>query len=238
MKTIRTAGAAFALALVPNVAQAGPAEDIRTVAALDTAYQTAVERNDAGAMAAIMHEDMILVLGDGSVAHVYLENRADKARALEALSRHDFIDVIDPEAPPPYARIGRTSRVGDLMVSVHAGYFTFDTGFWPWFLRFGSFIGNGVAPSKRFGGMHGYNPELEPDVRAIFYAWGHEIAPGVELAGMRTVDVHPTVMRLLGIEPGVPVDGQTRTELLARAAPAQPQAEAVAAQPQPTAPSQ
>jgi uncharacterized protein (TIGR02246 family) len=58
---------ALALALSSGAAQADPAEDIRTVAALDTAYQAAVERNDAEAMAAILHEDMILVLGDGRV---------------------------------------------------------------------------------------------------------------------------------------------------------------------------
>ena len=67
MKTIRTAGTAIALALIPCAAHADPAEDIRAVAALDTAYQDAVERNDAEAMAAILHEDMILVLGNGSV---------------------------------------------------------------------------------------------------------------------------------------------------------------------------
>jgi uncharacterized protein (TIGR02246 family) len=67
MKTIRTLGAAIALTLIAGTAQADPAEDIRTVAALDTAYQAAVERNDADAMAAILHKDMILVLGDGSV---------------------------------------------------------------------------------------------------------------------------------------------------------------------------
>lgn len=46
---------------------ANPAEDMREVAALDTAYQAAVERNDAEAMAAILHEDMILVVGAGDV---------------------------------------------------------------------------------------------------------------------------------------------------------------------------
>ena len=60
-------GAAVALALVAGPALADPAEDIRSVAALDTAYQAAVERNDADAMAAILHEDMILVLGNGTV---------------------------------------------------------------------------------------------------------------------------------------------------------------------------
>jgi ketosteroid isomerase-like protein len=63
MKAIRPA--AGALALMSGAAHADPAEDIRTIAALDTAYQAAVERNDADAMAAIMHEDMFLVLGNG-----------------------------------------------------------------------------------------------------------------------------------------------------------------------------
>lgn len=67
MKTITTAAAALALAQISGAAHADPAEDIRAVAALDTAYQAAVERNDAEAMAAILHKDMILVLGDGSV---------------------------------------------------------------------------------------------------------------------------------------------------------------------------
>jgi len=67
MKMLDATGAALALTLAASAAQADPAEDIRTVAALDTAYQAAVERNDAEAMAAILHPDMILVLGDGSV---------------------------------------------------------------------------------------------------------------------------------------------------------------------------
>ncbi len=37
------------------------------IAELDTACQAAVERNDAGAMAEILHEDMILILGAGGV---------------------------------------------------------------------------------------------------------------------------------------------------------------------------
>jgi uncharacterized protein (TIGR02246 family) len=67
MNSIRTAGAALALTLMAGAAHADPAEDIRTIAALDTAYQAAVERNDAEAMAAILHKDMIVVFGDGSV---------------------------------------------------------------------------------------------------------------------------------------------------------------------------
>lgn len=46
---------------------AGAADNRAIIAALDTAYQAAVERNDAEAMAAILHEDMILVVGRGDV---------------------------------------------------------------------------------------------------------------------------------------------------------------------------
>lgn len=58
---------AAALAACATAADATPEDDRAAVAALDTAYQFAVERNDADAMAAILHEDMILVVGAGTV---------------------------------------------------------------------------------------------------------------------------------------------------------------------------
>ena len=54
---------AAALALTPAAIES----DKKIVADLDTAYQAAVERNDADAMAEILHEDMILVAGRGDV---------------------------------------------------------------------------------------------------------------------------------------------------------------------------
>lgn len=55
-----------ALALIGALnAQAG--EDAATIAALDTEYQAAVERNDWRVMDRILHPDFVLVLGDGTV---------------------------------------------------------------------------------------------------------------------------------------------------------------------------
>jgi uncharacterized protein (TIGR02246 family) len=67
--TTQTRGAAVALAalLAAGAANATPEQDRATVAALDTAYQAAVERNDGEAMGAILHDDMILVVGAGTV---------------------------------------------------------------------------------------------------------------------------------------------------------------------------
>lgn len=54
---------AATLALTPAAIE----NDRKAVANLDTAYQAAVERNDADAMAKILHDDMILVVGRGVV---------------------------------------------------------------------------------------------------------------------------------------------------------------------------
>ncbi len=90
MTTSKTTSAALALMLLTGAAQGDTADDIRAVAALDTAYQAAVERNDAGAMAAILHEDMILVLGNGAV-HTR-EDLLSWARTRRIVYRHQVED--------------------------------------------------------------------------------------------------------------------------------------------------
>ena len=76
--------AAVVLAMTP-AANAGPETDRRQVAALDIAYQAAVERNDADAMDAILHDDMILILGVGTVItrEDLLKSARDKAITWE-----------------------------------------------------------------------------------------------------------------------------------------------------------
>ena len=68
-----------------GVADASMQEDRRTVASLDIQYQAAVERNDAATMAQIHHENMILVLSNGTVVTgAQLEQSArEKTRAYE-----------------------------------------------------------------------------------------------------------------------------------------------------------
>jgi uncharacterized protein (TIGR02246 family) len=58
---------ATSIAAALSISAAAANEDRAVIAALDTAYQAAVERNDADAMAEILHEDMILVVGRGEV---------------------------------------------------------------------------------------------------------------------------------------------------------------------------
>lgn len=58
---------ALGASLMPALAHADPEHDRATIAALDTEYQAAVERNDADGMARILHPEMILVVGRGLV---------------------------------------------------------------------------------------------------------------------------------------------------------------------------
>lgn len=65
--TFRTPLLAVALSACATAQPTSLDADRLAVAAIDTAYQDAVERNDADAMANILHEDMILVVGAGTV---------------------------------------------------------------------------------------------------------------------------------------------------------------------------
>src|SRR5262245_45872920 len=53
-------------ALCATTALASPADDAKTVAALDTQYQDAVKRNDAATMDKILADDFVLVVGNGT----------------------------------------------------------------------------------------------------------------------------------------------------------------------------
>ena len=60
--------ALFFIAMATFAAQASESDDIAAVAALDTRYQAAVKANDAAAMAEILADDFILVIGNGAVS--------------------------------------------------------------------------------------------------------------------------------------------------------------------------
>ena len=100
------------------------------------------------------------------------------------------------------------------MISTKPPFFTADIEDWPALLRWLGMVGPDFLPA--FGNLyatHGYPPDT-PGVAGVLYARGSGIAAGRQLESMRAIDVHPTVTRLLGIEPGRPSDGATEQRLL------------------------
>ena len=55
-------------------------------------------------------------------------------------------------------------------------------------------------------GMHGYDPHTMPQMRAIFYAEGPDIRPGVKLKLFENVNVYPWLAEILGLD-APPNDG-------------------------------
>ncbi|MCC7010231.1 MAG: alkaline phosphatase family protein [Acidobacteria bacterium] len=66
-------------------------------------------------------------------------------------------------------------------------------------------------------GAHGYVTS-DPDIQAIFIAAGRGIASGTRLETVNTIDIAPTIARLLGLPFG-PVDGRVLTDVLRVPAP-------------------
>jgi ketosteroid isomerase-like protein len=72
-------------------AQATPADDLKTVAALDTQYQAAVKANDADTMAKILDPDFTLVIGNGTAFST--KDLLDSARNRDAIYEHQEEDA-------------------------------------------------------------------------------------------------------------------------------------------------
>jgi len=66
MKHVKARIGIITAAVLGATAHAVSADDSQIVAQLDTEFQAAVKANDAPAMARILHEDMILVSGNGT----------------------------------------------------------------------------------------------------------------------------------------------------------------------------
>ena len=78
--------AAFATTLAaPLILAADPPKtDAEVIAALDTAYQAAVEKNDWKGMDRILHKDFILILSKGKVVSSPRVITADQVKAARA----------------------------------------------------------------------------------------------------------------------------------------------------------
>jgi alkaline phosphatase D len=148
---------------------------------------------------------------DGATSFVYVDKKNDSVDRVEtALKKYpDLFTVYRTGHYPAYAHLGTGPRVGDLLLVTHPPYWM--VGFelfptwakwlginWLWPRAF-------VPPTVQLKATHGYPPDLV-QMHGVFFAWGAGVTPG-EVKRLDQIDVHPTVLRLLGLQPGKPVDG-------------------------------
>lgn len=125
-----------------------------------------------------------------AVAHVFLSDEPERARAEAALAGLEGVRVDRREALPASLHLGHPTRSGDLVVRALPGH-TFRTG--GLLARVGDLLG-------RRRGLHGYAAD-HPDMAGIFLAMGRGIDAGARTGAVAMIDVAPTIAALLGIEP-------------------------------------
>jgi predicted AlkP superfamily pyrophosphatase or phosphodiesterase len=150
----------------------------------------------------------------GTTSFLYFRDPGTVDAAYEVLSRYDQFEVIRTSAPPPYMHLGRGPRVPPLIVSARPPYFIEDPKLWPWWVRWlGDYGPEFMWAQMSLKASHGYPPD-EDGMPGLLYAWGSGVAKGHEVARVEAIDLHPTVMHLLGISPGAPVDGKIARDIL------------------------
>ncbi len=140
----------------------------------------------------------VFALPEGGLALIYLESKAravlpDVPQALQAIEGVERV-----LRPSDYAALGlpspeHDSQMSDFVAIAKPGY-AFSGG------NSAAVITAEACPT----GSHGYL-RSDPDMDAIFIAWGAGIRAGAVLSRVRNVDLAPTIASLLGIQmpPGI-----------------------------------
>jgi alkaline phosphatase D len=156
---------------------------------------------------------------DGATAYLYLDKGESAARIKAALGKYRYaFDVYEKGHFPTYAHLGLGPRVPDIMLVTKPPYWIVGPEVIP---AWASFLGVNLFWPPIFtpavGGLkatHGYPPDVVA-MHGVFFAWGAGVAKATEIPRLDMIDVHPTVMALLGLKPGRAVDGHVVPGLIA-----------------------
>ena len=137
-------------------------------------------------------------IAGGGFAIVYLEKAAQAERAIR-VARALGLEAFERRTAPRELRLGN-DRFGDVVVIAPVGTA---------FLR--ESLSHRIAarlhlPGASLGGAHGYRPE-EESMGAIFVAFGRGAPAAAGLGRVRTLDVAPTVLALLGVPAPAELEG-------------------------------
>lgn len=154
-------------------------------------------------------DSKIKLLPGGGIGHIFLSGVSPKEHVLMArklmaeVSKHSFAKIYTRRELPEKWQYDHPTRVGDLVVVLEPGY---------------AFVNNAnrvSVPISEAGGpmgMHGYDPEVSPDMYGIMVLWRYpEVGTPVEInSPVSSLVLHSTVARLLG----VPSSSQTHEKPL------------------------
>lgn len=142
----------------------------------------------------------VQLVAGGAVASINARPGQDAAVKAALLRRHDHMQCWEKGGLPQRLHYGTHRRVPAIICAADVGWMIWLT----------------PPPADRgpsLGGMHGYDPAA-PEMAASFVAAGPAFRQGAVLPPFDNVDVHPLLLRLLGLPP-MQTDGDPKA--LARA---------------------
>jgi predicted AlkP superfamily pyrophosphatase or phosphodiesterase len=119
---------------------------------------------------------------EAEAARLYAEFKAHPDPRFSVYRRADL---------PAHLHFNANAREGDPVI-VPNGPYTFTTN---------------PGSGHRMVGSHGFDPSTMPEMKAIFFADGPDIKPGVKLAPFENVNVYPLIAHILDLN-APPVDGK------------------------------
>jgi predicted AlkP superfamily pyrophosphatase or phosphodiesterase len=136
----------------------------------------------------------------GNLAHIYFhrlpasQREAERERVFERLQKVPFAKVWRREDLPAKWGYDAPGRTGDLVFSMDRGYV------YSW--KDGVTIEPVTSDPEYARGMHGYDPAENPEMLGCFVLsrWG-ATTPGRDAGPIDSLCIHPTVAKLLGVEP-------------------------------------
>ncbi len=175
----------------------------------DELYFTVTSDHGMSEVHTLVHPDHLTGLSDredvrlitsANIAHVYLDSELSPGQrdelveeTLDRLAEFGFVRAYTRESLPAEWGYDHPSRTGDLLIVLESGY-TFSRR--PHGIR--------MAPEEGTGpfGMHGYDPVQDPDMNTVALFHRYPISfGGTDLGPVHSLQLHPTVARLLGITP-------------------------------------
>lgn len=143
------------------------------------------------------------VVNNGALAHIHLENPAEKEKAINLiLSRNPDISIDDFTQNDNYTDVSRyPKRIGDFLIIPKFGHYLADNR---GMMRYQN---RAALLKTEVFGEHGFSPKHQ-EMWGIFYAKGPRIKSGNQIEPFQNIHIYPLICQLLGLPIPENIDGK------------------------------
>jgi len=144
------------------------------------------------------------VVNSGALAHIYLEDKKDKRKVIEQISKKAVGFTVFDSSDKKYYRdlIAYGDRIGDVIVLADLGYYFIENE------EYREVIARRMRMDETsVKGTHGYSQEY-PEMHGIFYAQGPQLKSGLTIESFDNIHVFPLICKILGLPIPVDIDGK------------------------------